>query len=93
MTSKKQKLTPRKQSAKVSKEHFDNILQQPIMMQTVKRMEGQEVRKGNCIKMGVIYKIFLLRGAERVCWTKWSGAERGDCKRRGRGRGQRNIFF
>ena len=35
----------------------------------------------------------LLRGAERVCWTKWSVAERGDCKRRGRGLGQRNIFF
>ena len=46
MTSKKQKLTPRKQSAKVSK-HFDDILQQPIMMQTVKRREDQEVKKGN----------------------------------------------
>ena len=33
---------------------------------------------------------YLLRGAERVCWTKWSVAERGDCKRRGRGLGQRN---
>ena len=33
----------------------------------------------------------LLRWAERVCWTKWSGAERGDCKRRGRGLGQRNM--
>lgn len=37
MTSRKQKLTPRKQSAKVSKEHFDDILQQLIMMQPVKR--------------------------------------------------------
>ncbi|MBQ7537295.1 MAG: hypothetical protein IJT14_04230 [Rickettsiales bacterium] len=35
-------------------------------------------------------KLMLLRGAERVCWTKWSVAERGDCKRRGRGLGQRN---
>ena len=33
----------------------------------------------------------MLRGAERVCWTKWSVAERGDCKRRGRGLGRRNI--
>ena len=32
----------------------------------------------------------MLRGAERVCWTKWSVVERGDCKRRGRGLGQRN---
>ena len=38
----------------------------------------------------MINKIDLLRGAERVCWTKWSVAERGDCKRRGRGLGQRN---
>ena len=36
---------------------------------------------------------YLLRGAERVCWTKWSVAERGDCKRRGRGLGQRNTGF
>ena len=35
----------------------------------------------------------MLRGAERVCWTKWSVAERGDCKRRGRGLGQRNAGF
>ena len=33
----------------------------------------------------------MLRGAERVCWTKWSIAERGECKPRGRGLGQRNI--
>ena len=61
MTSKKQKLTPRKQSAKVSKEHFDNILQQLIMMQTVKRREGQEVKKRNCIKMGGNYRILPLK--------------------------------
>ena len=35
--------------------------------------------------------IIMLRGAERVCWTKWSVAERGECKRRGRGLGQRNT--
>ena len=33
----------------------------------------------------------MLRGAERICWTKWSVAERGECKWRGRGLGQRNI--
>ena len=34
---------------------------------------------------------FCCARAELVCWTKWSGAERGDCKPRGRGRGRRNI--
>ena len=59
MTSKKkQKLTPRRQQAKVSKEHFDDISQQLIMMQTVKSREDQEVKKGNCIKLVGITKFF-----------------------------------
>ena len=36
---------------------------------------------------------FLLCWAERVCWTKWSVAERGECKPRGRGLGQRDIKY
>ena len=69
MTSKKQKLTPRKQQAKVSKEHFDNILQQLIMMQPVKRREGQEVKKGNCIKLGVIITIVIINLTIKIMFS------------------------